>query len=74
MQHGVDGVVVAGVDPVRLPSAMLEMLGSSAGLAAMGAAARERWTRVHAPMARAGRLAAVYDAVAADRLTTDSGR
>jgi hypothetical protein len=50
------------------------MLGAGSGLAAMGAAARERWIRDHSPTARAERLSAVYDAVAAERLATDSGR
>jgi hypothetical protein len=73
MRHGVDGVVVPGVDPVRLPPAVLEMLGSGAALAAMGGAARERWTREHSPRARAERLAALYDAVAAERSTPEPG-
>jgi glycosyltransferase involved in cell wall biosynthesis len=73
MRHGVDGVVVPGADPVRLPPAVLEMLGSGAALAAMGGAARERWTREHSPRARAERLAALYDAVAAERSTPEPG-
>lgn len=61
--HGDEGIVVGAVDPVRLPPALAELLGSSAGLQSMGAAARARWERSHSPTARSEQLTAVYDTV-----------
>ena len=63
--HGVEGLVLPGVDVLRLSPALNELLGSASDLRAMGAAGRERWRREHSPTARAERLSAVYDAVSA---------
>ncbi len=63
VRHGVEGLVLPGLDALRLPPAMSELLGSPADLREMGIAGRQRWQREHSPTARAERLAAVYDAV-----------